>query len=82
MKREYPLPNGQKVTGEEVEFETEKEHFNVYILHDGTTLKVKHVVAQIVRLDAYGPDGNPMYMVNGGMVISADVPDQLKKRNP
>jgi hypothetical protein len=79
VKRKYPLPNGQEVTGEEVEFEVEREGFNVYILADGTKLRVKNVVAQIVRLDAWGPDGTPMYMMNGGPVVSADVPDHLKK---
>jgi hypothetical protein len=81
VKRNYPLPNGQQVTGEEVDFEVEREGFNSYILADGTKLKLKQVVAQIIRLDAWGPDGKPMYMINGSPVVSADVPDHLKKGN-
>ena len=80
MKRKYPLPDGQQVDGEEVEFEVERENFNSYILEDGTKLKVKNVVAKIVRLDAYGPDGSPLYLLQGGPIISADVPDHLKKK--
>lgn len=81
VKRTYKLPDGQDVLGEEVEFEVDKESFNVYLLGDGTKLRVKNVLSQVIRLDAYGPDGSPMYMLNGGQVVSADVPDQLKKRS-
>lgn len=80
MKKDYTLPNGQKVSGEEVEFEPEKETFNSYILQDGTRLKVKYVTAQIARLDAWAADGTPIYMVNGQLVISAEVPEHLKKK--
>ncbi|HCC58999.1 MAG TPA: hypothetical protein DEQ47_17405 [Solibacterales bacterium] len=78
MKKKYQL-GPQEVTGEEIEFETEKEGFNIYILHDGTRLKFKAVVSTIVRLDAYNPNGEPLYMVNASNVMVADVPDALKK---
>ena len=80
MTRKYPLPNGQEVDGEDVEFEVERESFNIYILEDGTKLKVKNVVAKIVRLDAYGPDGSPLYLLQGGPIVSADVPDHLRRK--
>jgi len=69
----------QDVTGEEVEFETEREGFNTYILHDGTKLKVKTVVTTVIRLDAYKPDREPVYMVQASQVLTADVPDSLKR---
>lgn len=81
MKRNYPLPDGRTVPGEEVEFETEREGFNTYILHDGTKLRLKSVVASIVRLDAYGPDGNPLYLVNATNVMATDVPENLRKKS-
>jgi hypothetical protein len=80
VTRKYPLPNGQEVDGEDVEFEVERESFNIYILEDGTKLKVKNVVAKIVRLDAYGPDGSPLYLLQGGPIVSADVPDHLRRK--
>ena len=79
MKKMYTLGN-QQVQGEEVEFETEREGFNTYLLHDGTRLKLKAVVATIIRLDAYKPDGEPLYMVNASNVMVADVPDGLKRK--
>lgn len=80
MKRTYKLPSGQDVLGEDVEFEVERESFNSYLLADGTKLRVKNVLSQVIRLEAYGPDGNPLYMLSGGQVVAADVPDHLKKR--
>lgn len=62
------------------EFETEREGFNTYILHDGTRLKFKAVVGQIVRLEAYNPNGEPLYLVNATNVLVADVPDNLKRK--
>lgn len=79
MKKNYKLGD-QDVPGEEVEFEVEREGFNTYILGDGTRLKMKAVVNKIVRLDAYKPDGEPLYLINSTNVASADVPDQLKKK--
>lgn len=79
MKKMYPFGN-QQVAGEEIEFETEKESFNTYILHDGTRLKLKAVVGQIIRLDAYNANGEPLYLVNASNVVVADVPDSLKRK--
>ena len=75
----YNLGN-QQVPGEEIEFEPERGRgFNTYILQDGTKLKFKSVVTQVVRLDVYKPDGEPIYLVNSAPVVAAEVPDSLKK---
>jgi hypothetical protein len=71
---------GQEVWGEEIEFETEREGFNTYILHDGTKLKMKSVVSEILRLDLNKPDGEPIYLINATNVVSAIVPENLKRK--
>jgi len=71
---------GREVLGEEVDFETEHEGFNTYILHDGTKLKIKTVVADVLRLDLYKPDGEPVYLINSANIVSAIVPDNLKRK--
>lgn len=81
MRKQFTLPTGQQVWGEEVEFETERENWNTYILHDGTKLKIKSVVSQVIRLEAYKPDGEPLYFVNSSNIAVADVPENLKKRS-
>jgi hypothetical protein len=79
LKKTYNLGN-QQVPGEEIEFETDREAFNVYILHDGTKLKFKSVVTQVIRLDIYKPDGEPVYIVNSAPIVAAEVPESLKKK--
>ena len=71
---------GQEVWGEEIEFETEREGFNTYILHDGTKLKMKSVVSEILRLDLHKPDGEPIYLINATNVVSAVVAENLKRK--
>jgi len=72
---------GRDAWGDEVEFETEREGWNTYVLEDGTRLKMKSVVSDVVRIEeAYNPDGTPVYMVNATNVVSTIVPEQLKKK--
>jgi hypothetical protein len=78
LKKKFNI-GGREIMGEEIEFESERESWNTYLLHDGTKLRVKAVVASIVRLDEYLPTGEPMYLVNASNVIATDVPDQLRK---
>jgi len=70
---------GQTVWGEVVDFEVDKEPWNVYVLHDGTTLKLKAVASEIIRLDMFTPTGDPVYLVNAAQVLAAAIPDRLKK---
>lgn len=72
---------GQEVSAEEIEFHPEKEVWNEYILEDGTKLKMKSVVSNVYRLEMYKPpDGEPIYYILSTNIVSADVPDRLKKR--
>lgn len=79
LKKKYNF-QGREIMGEEIEFETEREGWNVYILEDGTKIKVKPVPTSFIRLDEYLPNGDPMYMVNATNIISADVPEGLKRK--
>ena len=79
-KRTVPYKGGQ-AQGEDVEFEPEHEGFNSYILADGTRLKLKTVILEIVRLDSeFNQAGEPVYVVRSQNVLAAVVPDSLKKR--
>lgn len=80
-KRKVTFQN-QEVWGEEIEFETEKENWNTYILEDGTKLKMKSVVAKVLRLEVFKEDGEPIYLVNSSQIVTSDVPDNLKRKQP
>jgi hypothetical protein len=68
--------------GEEVDFDVIGEDWNTYQLKDGTILKVKLVLAGVVRLkNKYDPLGNPVYMIKSTNVVRVmDVPGELKRK--
>jgi len=66
---------------ETVEFETEKENWNTYVLHDGTELKLKTILAEVLRVEGeYAPNGDPLYVVNASTVVNTNAPQNLKKK--
>jgi hypothetical protein len=78
--RKVPLPDGTAAEGEVVGFQSHGEHWNEYLLDDGALLKMKLVVTEVVRLEGhYDAAGNPVYIVHSTNVLSADVPDELKR---
>jgi hypothetical protein len=83
------MPNRRKVNfqGRErdavsVDFEAEKESFSVYILHDGSSLKMKVVLTEVSRVEGeYAPNGDPVYMIQASQVVSISAPDSLRREN-
>ncbi len=65
----------------DVDWASEKEHWNEYKLDDGTTLKVKLILKGVRRAkDQHTPDGNPFYMVSSMNVVRIlNVPKELRK---
>jgi hypothetical protein len=79
-KRKVNL-GGQEFMADEVEFEAESEKWNTYILHDGTQLKLKAVLAEVLRVEGqFTPTGEPLYTVNASIVLSTNSPDGLRKK--
>jgi len=68
--------------GEEVDFENEKEEWNVYKLADGTTLKIKLVLVNVVRSrNNYDSLGNPIYGITSQNIVKVlNVPEKLKQK--
>lgn len=73
---------GNEFMAEEVEFEAEgAEKWNTYALHDGTTLKVKAVLAEVLRIEGqWAPNGDPLYTVNAQIVVSSNSPENMKRK--
>jgi hypothetical protein len=72
---------GRDVDGLEVRFRSTREEWNEYVLEDGTSLRMKAVVSEIIRLnDEYDPEGNPIYVVKSGNMLVVHAPDNLKRR--
>ena len=80
MKRVELKLGDKTVEGTLVDFETVREEYNSYKLSDGSTIRMKTVVTNIIRTEEFTPTGEPVYIVNSQNVLVADVPDQLNKR--
>ena len=69
---------------EVIEFESGEggERWNSYLLHDGTELKMKAVLAEVLRVEGlYAPNGDPVYTVNASIVLSSNSPEALKRKS-
>jgi hypothetical protein len=71
---------GKMFRGETVEYEGVAEPFSQYKLADGTTVKVKMVMIDAVRLDTYDDQGNPVYQFQFQQIIGIVPPDSLKRK--
>jgi hypothetical protein len=50
-----------------------EEHFNQYVLEDGSVLRVKNVATSMLRVDGqFLPDGSPIYIVVATPAVSVE----------
>jgi len=65
-----------------IDFEADKENFSTYILHDGTSLKIKAVLTEVFRIEGeYQPNGDPVYGVAAAQVVAVNAPDALRRKD-
>jgi hypothetical protein len=71
----------QEFEGEVVPFRGDVEHWNEYLLDDGTVVRMKAVAMEMVRVDGqYDAEGNPLYIINSTNVTHVSAPDELRRR--
>ncbi len=79
-KRKLTLPDGREVEGTVLNFRTGGEHWNEYLVDDGTVIRMKLVATEVMRLDSeYDQHGNPVYLVQSTNVMSVDAPQNLRR---
>ena len=69
-----------QVNGERKSYNTITESWNEYLVEDGSTIRLKVVVRDIIRTDKFNADGTPVYLVQSMNVVDARVPDNLKQQ--
>jgi hypothetical protein len=72
MKTFVPDPTTGKLSeaiGESMDIVEFKEPWSEYILEDGTKIKAKQAVVNIVKLDKIAPDGNPTYVLQSQQMM-------------
>ena len=61
---------GQEISGTELDFEIIKEAWNEYRCEDGSIIRLRTVVTQILRTEHKNPQtGEPVYVVKSANVI-------------
>lgn len=72
-------PDGQPHEAVELGFRVSGEHWNEYLADDGTVIRLKPVVTQIMRLEGmYDQNGDPLYVVNSTNVLTVSAPEELR----
>ena len=72
--------NGKEVDGEDVSFTINREDWNSYQLHDGTELRMRLVVSQVIRIPGeYDGEGNPVYSVKSSNMAVTIAPEILRR---
>ena len=61
-------------------YNTITESWNEYLVEDGTTIRIKLVVSDILQTDQFNADGTPIYRVKSMNVLEARVPNELRRR--
>ena len=83
-KRKVKLGD-QEFDAEEIAFQPDSENggeqWSVYTLHDGTTLKLKPVVVNVLRVEGvFTPNGDPLYQANASLIIHTSAPESLRRK--
>lgn len=80
-KRKIKGPDGSDVEVTELSFQNAREHWNEYLLDDGTILKLKPVATEVFRLDGkYDQEGNPLYLLRSRNVLVVSAAENLKRQ--
>lgn len=71
---------GREFMGSPVAVRNSNEQWNEYQLEDGSTIRLRTVATEVLRIDGeFDPDGNPMYVVKSGNVMSVNAPEELRR---
>lgn len=70
-------PDGHPHQVNEIGFRPDSEHWNTYLLDDGTVLRVKLIVKTVYKADELrNPDGDPVYLIESENTVVASVPNE------
>jgi hypothetical protein len=80
-KVKWTLPDGTTKEGVDVPIQESTERWSELLLDDGTTIRVKQVVGQVLRVDGeWDEEGNPLYVVKSNpQVALVHVQKSLRK---
>lgn len=73
--------NGNEFDAIVLPFQTGVEHWNEYLVDDGSVIRIKLVVTEVLRLEGqYDPTtGDPIYIAKSQNIVNVSSPENLKK---
>lgn len=82
-RRKKMIWQGREVQAIELSFQSGGEHWNEYLVDDGSVIKQKTVATEILRIEGeYDGEGNPLYVIKSASLVSVSAPDKLRKQSP
>ena len=80
-KRKITGPEGTPVDATGLSFQNVREHWNEYLLDDGTILKLKPVATEVFRVEGrWDAEGNPVYVLRSRNILVVIAQDHMKQR--
>jgi hypothetical protein len=80
-KRRIKGPDGQDVDATELSFQNAREHWNEYLLDDGTVIRLKPVATEVLRIDGkFDNEGNPVYVLKATNIVTVSPPEDLRRK--
>jgi len=80
-KKKIEIPGVGPTEVTEVGFRSTGEYWNEYLADDGSVIRMKLVVTEIMRVDGkYDDQGNPAYFVKSQQVLNVSAPDELQRQ--
>lgn len=78
-KKTITVPGLGQTEVTEVGFRASGEHWNEYLVDDGTVLRVKLVATEVLRIDGqFDEEGNPAYIVKSTNVMNVSASDEKR----
>jgi hypothetical protein len=80
-RRKIKGPDGSDVDAVELSFQNTREHWNEYLLDDGSILKLKPVATEVFRIEGkFDGEGNPVYVIRSRNIVVVSAPENLKRQ--
>jgi hypothetical protein len=74
-------PGGLEKDAQLIDIQQSNEHWNNYLLGDGTVLKIKLVATEVWRIEnEWDQEGNPVYVIKSSNVVTVNPSEELRKK--
>lgn len=82
MKRRIKYQN-KEVIAKVIPFDIINDNWSEFSLNDGTTIRIRPVVNEILRLeDEYSQSGDPVYVImSNNLSLLTNVPEHLRRED-